>query len=58
MGHDSCCLSVVVPKMIGEAVDRCMQIHGAAGLSDDLFLAEVYAGTRTLRLADGPDDVC
>jgi acyl-CoA dehydrogenase len=32
-------------------------VHGAAGVSDDFFLAEAYAAHRTLRLADGPDEV-
>jgi len=34
-----------------------MQVHGALGLSADTFLAHAYAGARSLRLADGPDEV-
>ena len=36
---------------------RCMQVHGAAGVSDVTPLAHMFAGARTLRLADGPDIV-
>ena len=38
-------------------VDRAIQVHGAGGVSQDFFLANAYAGLRTLRLADGPDEV-
>ena len=38
-------------------IDRAIQTFGAAGVSEDTFLAEAYAGQRTLRLADGPDEV-
>jgi acyl-CoA dehydrogenase len=38
-------------------VDRAIQVHGAAGVSDDTPLAAMWAGLRTLRLADGPDEV-
>jgi acyl-CoA dehydrogenase len=38
-------------------IDRAIQLHGGAGLSQDLFLAQAYAGARSLRLADGPDEV-
>jgi acyl-CoA dehydrogenase len=38
-------------------IDRAIQTFGAAGVSDDTFLAKAYAGQRTLRLADGPDEV-
>ena len=35
-----------------------IQIHGGAGVCQDFFLAKAYAGIRTLRIADGPDEVC
>ena len=38
-------------------VDRAIQVWGAAGVSNDLPLAAMYLGARTLRLADGPDEV-
>jgi acyl-CoA dehydrogenase len=38
-------------------LDKAIQVHGAAGLSQDLPLANMYAGVRTLRFADGPDEV-
>jgi alkylation response protein AidB-like acyl-CoA dehydrogenase len=38
-------------------IDHAMQAHGAGGLSDDFGLAQAYAGMRTLRIADGPDEV-
>jgi acyl-CoA dehydrogenase len=43
--------------MLERIVDRTMQLFGAAGVSDDLPLAEFAAGARALRLADGPDEV-
>jgi acyl-CoA dehydrogenase len=47
----------IVPKMLGTVLDRAIQSHGAAGLSQDFPLAKWYAGSRTLRFADGPDEV-
>ena len=38
-------------------IDRAIQVHGGAGVSDDFPLARMYADARTLRLADGPDEV-
>ena len=38
-------------------IDRAIQAHGGAGVSDDFPLAAAWAGARTLRLADGPDEV-
>jgi acyl-CoA dehydrogenase len=38
-------------------LDRAIQAHGAEGVSDDVFLASAWAHTRTIRLADGPDEV-
>ena len=50
-------IKVVGPRMVCNVLDRAIQIHGAGGVSGDYFLAEAYAGARTLRLADGPDEV-
>jgi len=50
-------IKVVGPRMACNVLDRAIQIHGAGGVSGDYFLAEAYAGARTLRLADGPDEV-
>ena len=38
-------------------IDRAIQLHGAAGVSQDFFLAHAYAAARSIRLADGPDQV-
>jgi acyl-CoA dehydrogenase len=48
---------VVAPNMALRVIDRAIQTFGAAGVSSDTFLAKAYAGQRTLRLADGPDEV-
>jgi acyl-CoA dehydrogenase len=48
---------VVAPNVALRVIDRAIQTFGAAGVSEDTFLAEAYAGQRTLRLADGPDEV-
>ena len=50
-------IKVVGPRMACNVIDRAIQIHGGGGVSDDFFLAEAYAHARTLRLADGPDEV-
>ncbi|MFP6626413.1 MAG: acyl-CoA dehydrogenase family protein [Deltaproteobacteria bacterium] len=50
-------IKVVAPAMALRVLDRAIQIHGGAGVSGDFGLAETYAGMRTLRLADGPDEV-
>ena len=50
-------IKIVAPRMACAVIDRAMQIHGAGGLSQDHFLAQAYAGARSLRLADGPDEV-
>ncbi|HEV3060861.1 MAG TPA: acyl-CoA dehydrogenase family protein [Vicinamibacterales bacterium] len=50
-------VKVVVPRMALRVLDRAIQAHGAAGVSDDFFLAAAWAHTRTIRLADGPDEV-
>jgi alkylation response protein AidB-like acyl-CoA dehydrogenase len=50
-------IKVVVPAVAQRAADAAIQIHGAAGLSNDFPLAALYAYARVLRLADGPDEV-
>ena len=50
-------IKVVAPLMACEVIDMAIQAHGGAGVSDDFVLASFYAGARTLRLADGPDEV-
>ena len=50
-------IKFAVPEICLRIVDRAIQVHGGAGVSGDFRLAEVYAGLRTLRLADGPDEV-
>ncbi|XP_068658869.1 probable acyl-CoA dehydrogenase IBR3 [Aristolochia californica] len=48
---------VAAPNMALKVVDTAMQVHGAAGLSSDTVLAHLWAASRTLRIADGPDEV-
>ncbi|MBP0440207.1 acyl-CoA dehydrogenase family protein [Tianweitania sediminis] len=48
---------IVVPTLTGAVIDRAIQVHGGAGLSQDFFLAEAFAETRFLRIGDGPDEV-
>jgi acyl-CoA dehydrogenase len=50
-------IKVVAPNMALRVLDRAIQAHGGAGVSQDTFLASAWAMTRTLRLADGPDEV-
>ena len=50
-------IKVVAPNMALRVLDRAIQAHGGAGVSQDTFLAAAWAGVRTLRLADGPDEV-
>lgn len=50
-------IKVVAPNMALTILDRAIQVHGGAGVSQDTFLAAAWAGVRTLRLADGPDEV-
>jgi len=50
-------VKVVVPRTTLRVLDRAIQAHGAAGVCDDFPLAEIWAHTRTIRLADGPDEV-
>jgi acyl-CoA dehydrogenase len=50
-------IKVVAPNIACQILDWAIQAHGAAGVSDDFPLAAAYAGIRSLRLADGPDEV-
>jgi acyl-CoA dehydrogenase len=50
-------VKVVVPRVTLRVLDRAIQAHGGAGVCDDFPLAAAWAHTRTLRLADGPDEV-
>ena len=50
-------IKVAAPNMALKIVDRAIQVHGGAGVTDDFPLAMAYAHLRTLRLADGPDEV-
>ena len=50
-------IKVVAPNMSCKVVDWAIQAHGAAGVSQDFWLAEAYAHQRTVRLVDGPDEV-
>ncbi|WP_281784673.1 acyl-CoA dehydrogenase family protein [Sinimarinibacterium flocculans] len=50
-------IKVVAPNVLEQAVSEAIQIHGAAGLSDDVPLVAILGGARALRLADGPDAV-
>jgi acyl-CoA dehydrogenase len=50
-------IKVVAPNVALRVLDRAIQTHGGAGVSQDTFLAAAWAGVRTLRIADGPDEV-
>lgn len=50
-------IKVVAPNVALRVLDRAIQVHGGAGVSQDTFLAYAWAQARTLRLADGPDEV-
>jgi acyl-CoA dehydrogenase len=54
---DISAIKVFVPAAYTRVVDRAIQVWGAAGVSNDLPLAGMYMGARTLRIADGPDEV-
>lgn len=55
--HDIQAIKIAVPRAVQRILDRAIQLFGAAGLSDDQPLAQMFAGARSLRLADGPDEV-
>ncbi len=50
-------IKVAAPNVALKVLDRAIQVHGGGGVSDDFGLASAYAHLRTLRLADGPDEV-
>ncbi len=50
-------IKVAVPELCYRVIDRAVQVHGGAGLSQDFILAKALAGLRSLRIADGPDSV-
>jgi acyl-CoA dehydrogenase len=50
-------IKVIAPNMALRVIDRAIQAHGGGGVSQDFSLAKAWAGARTLRLADGPDEV-
>ena len=50
-------IKALVPNVALAVIDDAIQMHGAAGISQDFPLAKMYANTRTLRFADGPDEV-
>lgn len=50
-------IKIATPKVVQGILDRAIQVHGAGGLSQDFSLAQSFAGVRTLRFADGPDEV-
>ncbi|WP_183785665.1 acyl-CoA dehydrogenase family protein [Prauserella sediminis] len=50
-------IKIAAPSTVQWILDKAIQVHGAGGLSQDLVLAEAYASIRTLRIADGPDEV-
>jgi acyl-CoA dehydrogenase len=50
-------IKVAAPNVALKVIDRAIQVHGGGGVSDDFPLASLYAHLRTLRLADGPDEV-
>ncbi len=54
---DIAAIKVAAPTVALKVIDRAIQVHGGAGVSDDFPLATMYAHLRTLRLADGPDEV-
>jgi acyl-CoA dehydrogenase len=50
-------IKIVAPNMACDVLDRAIQLHGGAGVSQDFFLARAYSVARCIRLADGPDQV-
>ena len=50
-------IKIATPAAVQRIIDRAIQLHGAGGVSQDFPLAQLWAATRTLRLADGPDEV-
>ena len=50
-------IKVAAPRMALKVIDDAIQAHGGGGVTSDFGLARMYSGIRTLRLADGPDEV-
>ncbi|MFJ8309273.1 MULTISPECIES: acyl-CoA dehydrogenase family protein [unclassified Streptomyces] len=50
-------IKIATPRTVVDIIDKAVQLHGAAGVSQDTPLAELWAAARTLKLADGPDEV-
>ena len=50
-------IKVAAPNMACQVIDWALQVHGGAGVSEDTPLAHMYAAARTIRFADGPDEV-
>ncbi|GGT41580.1 acyl-CoA dehydrogenase family protein [Streptomyces purpureus] len=50
-------IKIATPRAVVDILDKAVQVHGAGGVSQDFPLAELWAAARTLRLADGPDEV-
>ncbi|GGT75868.1 acyl-CoA dehydrogenase family protein [Streptomyces lateritius] len=50
-------IKIATPRAVVDILDRAVQVHGAGGVSQDFPLAELWAAARTLKLADGPDEV-
>jgi acyl-CoA dehydrogenase len=50
-------VKAMVPERVCQIIDQAIQMHGATGVSQWTPLARMYAGQRTLRIADGPDEV-
>ena len=50
-------IKAVAPKVACDVIDRAIQVHGAAGVSDDTPLARLYSWHRAMRIFDGPDEV-
>src|SRR4029078_4642522 len=50
-------IKVLAPNVACQVIDWAMQVHGGGGVSEDFGLARAYASARTLRFADGPDEV-
>lgn len=50
-------IKIATPRAVVDILDHAVQLHGAGGVSQDFPLAELWAAARTLRLADGPDEV-
>jgi acyl-CoA dehydrogenase len=55
--QDITAAKVVVPQAVLSVIDTAIQLHGAAGVGQDTVLAGLWGAVRTLRLADGPDEV-